>query len=153
MSSLVFVCLGNICRSPMAERVARRMVAERGLDVEVSSYALSSEQLGNPIDRRAIAVLKEAGYETAGHEARRIAADVIQGATLVVAAEPYQVEELLGISPDADNIRLLNDFNPDLPEGTALRDPWYGDDAGFLDTLADLEAAMPAILDEVTARS
>lgn len=153
MASLVFVCLGNICRSPMAERVARRMVADRGLDIEVSSFALSSEQIGNPIDRRAIAVLQQAGYETDGHRARRIAADVIDGAALVVAAEPYQVEELQQLSPDADNIRLLNDFNPDVPEGTALRDPWYGDDAGFLDTLADVEAAMPAILDEVMARA
>lgn len=151
MRSLVFVCLGNICRSPIAERVARRMAADRGLDVEVASYALSTEESGNPMDRRAAAVLRGAGYDPAGHTSRQITAALIDAADLVVAAEPYQVEELQAISPDATNIRLLNDFNPDLPAGTALNDPWYGDAAGFGETLADVEAAMPGILDEVAA--
>lgn len=152
MAKLVFVCHGNICRSPMAERVARRMVDEAGFDVEVESFALSSEEIGNPIDPRAVTVLEKAGYEATGHAARRIAREEIEEAHLVVAAEPHQVEHLLRIAPGADNVVLLNDFNPALPVGTPLQDPWYGDDAGFNDTLADIEAAMPAILDEVVSR-
>lgn len=151
MTSLVFVCLGNICRSPMAERVARRMVEDRDLDVEVTSFALSAEESGNAMDRRAAAVLTRAGYDPASHTSRQITAAVIEAADLVVAAEPYQVEELQQISPQATNIRLLNDFNSALPAGTALHDPWYGDAAGFEETLADVEAAMPGILDEAVA--
>ena len=149
MTSLVFVCHGNICRSPMAERVARRMAAERGLDVEVSSYGLSSEEAGSPIDRRAAAVLRDAGYDTAGHRARRIDPELVERADLVIAAERYQVDRLIRLLPGATHIRLLNDFNPALPPGTPLDDPWYGDADAFVETLADIEAAMPGILDEV----
>ena len=70
---VVFVCWGNICRSPMAERVAERMAAEQGLTgVEFTSAATSSEELGAPIDRRAEAVLREHGYRVDGHKAHPI---------------------------------------------------------------------------------
>lgn len=150
MASLVFVCWGNICRSPIGERVALRMAAERGVDLEVSSFGLSAENIGSPIDDRAVAVLQAQGYDSDGHRARQIGRDDVEAADLVIAVEPYQVDRLRAMAPGADNIRLLNDYNPDLDEGTPLIDPWYGDDEGFHDTLADVEAAMPAILDEFT---
>lgn len=145
MSKLVFVCWGNICRSPMAERVARRMAAERGLDVEITSVGISSEESGNPIDRRAVAVLTGAGYDASGHRARQVNRDDLVDADLVVAAEGMHIERLRRIHPEG-SYALLNDFNPDL-EGTDLRDPWYGPASGFHETLADIEAAMPGILD------
>ncbi|HMR48731.1 MAG TPA: low molecular weight protein-tyrosine-phosphatase [Arachnia sp.] len=152
MNTLVFVCHGNICRSPMAERVARRRAAERGLELEIVSFGVSNEEEGNPIDRRAARVLSAAGYDASTHRARRITRDDIEAADLVVAAEPHHVARLRRLAPDAENLALLNDFNPALPKGTPLDDPWYGPEAGFLDTLADIEAAMDAILDEATAR-
>lgn len=148
MASLVFVCWGNICRSPMGERVARGMAAERGLELKVSSFGLSGENDGSPIDHRAMAVLRGGGYDADGHRARQIGREDIEAADLVVAVEPYQVDKLRRMAPGAENIRLLNDFNPDLGPGTPLIDPWYGDDAGFGDTMRDVTAAMPAILDE-----
>ena len=148
MASLVFVCWGNICRSPIGERVARDMAAQRGLDLEVSSFGLSAENNGSPIDERAVAVLEKGGYDTDGHRARQIQREDIESADLVVAVEPYQVDRLRTMAPGVDNVRLLNDFNPDMGPGTALIDPWYGDDEGFDDTIADVEAAMPGILDE-----
>lgn len=151
MASLVFVCWGNICRSPIGERVARRMAEERGLDLEVTSFGLSDENAGSPIDRRAVSVLRGGGYDADGHRARQIGRDDIEAADLVVAVEPYQVEQLRRMAPGADNVRLLNDFNPDIGPGTPLVDPWYGDDDGFNDTIADVEAAMPGILDEFNA--
>lgn len=151
MASLVFVCWGNICRSPIGERVAMSMAEERGLTLDVSSFGLSAENEGRPIDHRAIDVLKGGGYDTEGHRARQIGRADIEAADLVVAVEPYQVDKLKTMAPGAENIRLLNDYNPDLGPGTPLIDPWYGDDAGFKDTLADVEAAMPAILDEFRA--
>lgn len=149
MPKLLFVCWGNICRSPMAERVARRVAAERDLDVEISSFGLSAEELHQPIDRRAARTLSAAGYDAAGHRARRITEADILGADLVVAAEPYQVERLRELAPGATNLRLLNDYNRNLASGTPLQDPWYGDEDGFLDTLADVEAAVPGVLDEL----
>ena len=67
MAKLVFVCWGNICRSPMAERVARRMADERGLDLQIESFGLSSEEAGNGIDRRAVRVLDAHGYDSSNH--------------------------------------------------------------------------------------
>ncbi|MDO5067321.1 MAG: low molecular weight protein-tyrosine-phosphatase [Propionibacteriaceae bacterium] len=146
MTKLLFVCWGNICRSPMGERVARRMVAQRGLDVTVTSVGLSSEEVGNPIDRRAVKVLAEAGYDASGHRARRVTVADLQEADLVVAAETMHLSRLRQLYPEG-RYALLNDFNPELPPGTDLRDPWYGPASGFVETLADVEAAMPGILE------
>lgn len=153
MARLVFVCWGNICRSPMAERVARRMVEEKGLDIEVESFGVSDEEAGNPIDRRAARTLIAAGYDAEGHRARRIGAAELEDVDLVVAAEQLHIDRLRRLAPDADNVVLMNDFNPALAKGTGLRDPWYGDEAGFQDTLADIEAAMEGILAEVQERA
>ena len=149
MAKVVFVCWGNICRSPMAERVARGMAAERGLDVEVDSVGISSEESGNPIDRRAAAVLREAGYSVDGHRARRVTADDLASADLVVAAERFHIDRLEQLCPDA-TYALINDFNPAMPKGRDLDDPWYGPASGFRSTLTDIEAAMPGILDTLT---
>ena len=148
MASLVFVCWGNICRSPIAEHVAVAMAKERGLELTVSSFGLSGENEGLGMDQRAAAVLEERGYDARDHRARQISAPDIEGADLVVAVEPYQVDKLRRMAPGVQNVRLLNDYNPDLGPGTPLIDPWYGDDEGFQNTIADVEAAVPAILDE-----
>ena len=71
MSGLLFICHGNICRSPMGERVARSLASERGLDVEITSAGVSDEEHGNPIDRRAAKVLTAAGHDASGHRADR----------------------------------------------------------------------------------
>ena len=154
MARLIFVCWGNICRSPMAERVARREAEERGLALEIESFGVSSEESGNPIDRRAADALRLAGYDASGHRARKITARDIAEADLVVAAEPMHLSRLRSLAPGATNLALLNDFNPVKPKGEPLADPWYGDRAGFDETLADIEAAMPGIFREVarTAR-
>ena len=141
MARLAFVCWGNICRSPMAERVARKLA--QGTVIE--RFGISPEELGNPIDRRAARTLTAAGYAASGHRARQITREDLLANDLVVAVEPFQVDRLLRIAPEA-NVALLNDFDPAKPKGTPLIDPWYGDDAGFADTLADIEAAMPGIL-------
>ncbi len=148
MAHLVFVCHGNICRSPMAERVARRMLAERGITATVESYGLSAEESGNPIDRRAVRVLHEHGYDPDDHTARRIRARDMEGVDLVIGVEPYHVRQLQALAPDA-KVALLNDFNSALDPDTSLLDPWYGDQDGFYATLADIEAAMPGIIDEL----
>lgn len=149
---IVFVCWGNICRSPMAERVARAHAVDAGLDLHITSAAVSSEELGAPIDPRAAHVLRAAGYDASGHRARRITADEIRSSALVIAAEQLHIDRMLRLAPDADNLALINDFNPAMAPGTPLNDPWYGPASGFDATLADIEAAMPGILDEARRR-
>ncbi|WP_130864601.1 low molecular weight protein-tyrosine-phosphatase [Acidipropionibacterium timonense] len=150
--TIVFVCHGNICRSPMAERIARRAAAEAGIDAVITSAGVSDEEDGNPMDRRARAVLERRGYDVSPHIARQIGADDIRGADLVVAAEPSHVRALSRMAPGASNLALLRDFDPSVPPGTALVDPWYGDAAGFEVTADQIEDAMPGIIAALGAR-
>lgn len=144
------VCSGNICRSPMAERVAEGWAKREGLDgVTFSSRGVSSEETGNPIDSRARAVLSEHGYRTDGHRARRITASEIADADLVIGLEPLHVQRMRSLAPDADNLSLLTDFDPDAPAGSGVPDPWYGDKDDFYDTLASVEAAMPGVMSSI----
>src|SRR4029453_16415685 len=93
---VVFVCLGNICRSPIAERVAEAAAAAAGITgVEFSTAGTISEEYNDPMDRRAAAVLKEHGYRYSDHRARRITEAQIEAADLVVAMENVHLERVL----------------------------------------------------------
>lgn len=149
---VVFVCWGNICRSPMAERVAEKAAADAGLTgVQFTSAATSSEELGAPIDRRAAAVLRERGYRTGDHRAHRITAEEIGSADLVIAMENIHLDKMRAVSPGATNLSLLTDYDPDAERGSGVPDPWYGTPAGFYGTLAAVESAMPGVLDRIRA--
>lgn len=149
-ATVVFVCLGNICRSPMAERVAQGWAAREGLDgVRFTSAGVSSEERGNPIDARARVVLAEAGYDAGGHRARRITSVEIREANLVIALKPLHLQHMRRLAPDAEHLALLTDFDPGAEPGAGVPDPWYGDLDGFHDTLAAIEAAMPGVMARV----
>lgn len=144
---VIFVCWGNICRSPMAERVAQGWADRDGLDgLEFASAGVSSEETGNPIDTRARAVLTRHGYRADGHRARRITASEIADADLVIGLEQLHLDRMRRLAPDADNLSLLTDYDPAAEPGAGVDDPWYGDAAGFEETLSAIEAAMPGIL-------
>ncbi len=152
--SVVFVCWGNICRSPMGEFVARAWAAREGIDgVRFTSAGVSSEEQGNPIDRRAASVLAAHGYPSGGHRAHRISAAEVADADLVLGFEPLHVARLHGLAPRADNIRLVTDFDPDAAPGSGIDDPWYGNRTDFEETLASVEAAMPALMDWLRTHS
>jgi protein-tyrosine phosphatase len=147
---VVFVCWGNICRSPMAERVAERMAADQGLTgVEFTSAATSREELGAPIDERAETVLREHGYRVDGHKAHQITREEIDNADLVIAMEDIHVTRMMGLAREARNVSLLTDYDPQAEPGSGVPDPWYGTADGFYDTLTAVEAAMPGVLDRV----
>ena len=149
---VIFVCWGNICRSPMAERVAEKLAADRDLNgVVFSSAATSTEEIGAPIDPRAVAVLRRHGYRTGDHAAHRITRDEIEGADLVLAMEDIHLRKMLALAPGADNLRLLTDFDPDADTGAGIDDPWYGPGQGFERTLESVEAAIRGLLDHLEA--
>lgn len=142
---VVVVCTGNICRSPMGEVVLRQRIAEAGMDVTVRSAGVSAEELGNPIDPRAAAVLEEAGYRAPSREARTVS-DADLGADLLLAMTERHRSALLGRGADPDRTRLWMDFVP----GASTRDvndPWYGSRADFEETLELIEAGAPAVVD------
>ncbi|MGI5951765.1 MAG: low molecular weight protein-tyrosine-phosphatase [Brooklawnia sp.] len=146
---ILFVCWGNICRSPMGEQVARDWFERAGLDVEVGSSGVSAEESGNRIDSRAARILRAHGYEVGPHRAQQITAADIEAADMVLGFEPLHVSRMRRIAPDAENLHLVTDFDPDAVPGSGIEDPWYGPASGFDDTLADIEAAMPGIIQAV----
>ena len=148
-SSVIFVCWGNICRSPMAEFVARKVFSDEGLDARITSAGVSDEEHGGLMDSRARSVLKSHEYPGSGHNAHQIDESEIMSADLVIAAEPRHIQMMKRMAPDADNLRLIRDYDPKCTPGTSLPDPWYGSADGFEDTLDAIEAAMPGIVDEV----
>lgn len=147
---VLFVCWGNICRSPMAERVAERAAAEVSLtDVAFSSGATSTEELGEPIDPRAASVLAERGYRHDRHRAHQVTQQEIAAADLVIAMEDIHIRKMLGMAPGSTNLSLLTDYDPNAEQGSGVPDPWYGSPAGFYGTINAIEAAMPGILDRI----
>lgn len=144
---VIFVCWGNICRSPIAERVARQQALAAGLgSVRFSSAGVSSEEVGEPIDPRAARVLERHGYPSADHVAHQIDAAELAGADLVVAMEQLHVDRLRRLGKTG-HVQLLSDFDPGAESGAGLPDPWYGSPDGFEDTLSAIEAAVPGVVE------
>ena len=129
MIKILFVCHGNICRSPMAEFIFRDMVAKRGLAAEfsIASAATSREEIGNPVYPPAKRKLKEHGIDPAGKTARQMTAQDYKDYDYLLAAERYNIrnmERITGGDPQYKIFRLL-DFS-DRPRDIA--DPWYTGD-------------------------
>jgi protein-tyrosine phosphatase len=126
-----FVCTGNICRSPIAESVLRRMVAEAGLAdrVAVSSAGTGDWHTGDPADHRAMAALRGRGYQLE-HAARQWLRGDFADADLVVALDSGHYRHLLRQAPDPAaraKVRLLRSFDPAAGDDLDVPDPYYGD--------------------------
>lgn len=129
MLRILFICHGNICRSPMAEFIFRDMVDKRGLGAQffVASAATSREEIGNPVYPPAKRKLKEHGIDPAGKTARQMTAGDYRDFDYLLAAERYNIrnmERITGGDPEHKIYRLL-DFS-DRPRDIA--DPWYTGD-------------------------
>lgn len=161
------VCTGNICRSPIAEAVLRDRFesARLGDLVRVDSTGVSDEESGSPIDPRAAAVLRAAGYAVPAHRARRLQRSELGERDLILAMTARHVQVLRSLASDdevAARIRMIRSFDPAAPSvgerasqaaksRLDVRDPWYGDETDFQATLAQVEAAADAIVDHVRA--
>ena len=144
---VVFVCSGNICRSPIAEKVFAAELERAGLaeGVRVTSAGTGGWHVGDPADDRAAAVLRAAGYPS-DHRARQVDAEAL-GADLIVALDDTHRRALCDVG--ASRVRLLRSFDPTAPEGAEVPDPYYGGDDGFDEVLAMIQAAVPGMLDWV----
>ena len=150
------VCWGNICRSPMAEHLLREAVEDAGLAdrVVVDSFGTSTDELGQPMDRRTVNALRRNGARDTGwsaHRARQIRTGDIADRDLVLAADHVHeriLEQRAGSEEDRDKIRLLRTFDPEaVAQGTVgMDDPWYGDDEDFDTTYAEVRAALPGLM-------
>lgn len=144
-----FVCLGNICRSPIAETVMRSLLGEAGLDgqVEVSSAGTGDWHVGEGADERALDVLARNNYDASAHRAQQFVADMFAQHDLVVAMDRTNAAALRRLAPpgEADKIRLLRSFDPGA-DAVDVPDPYYGGPGGFDDVLTMVDAACRGLL-------
>ncbi len=145
------VCLGNICRSPTADVVLSAKVAAAGLDdvVEVDSCGTGGWHVGAPMDERAAATLRAAGYDGSAHRARQYAASWPGAHDVVLAMDAQNLTDLGGRS---ERVLLLRDLDPERPAGQLgadVPDPYYGGNDGFREVLAMVERCSDAIVDRL----
>lgn len=150
---VVTVCLGNICRSPMARSVFTRRLAEAGLSevVEVDSAGTAGWHVGRGADERATATLARHGYPT-DHRARQLTRHDLNDFDLVLVADHANradVEDLARTPEEAERVRLLRSFDPAAPAEAEIPDPYYGDGDGFERVLAMIEAAADGFVDRI----
>jgi len=140
--SVLFVCLGNICRSPLAEGALRAEAARLGLDLVVDSAGTGDWHAGEPPDDRAIAVADRNGVDISGLRARQVRPADFRRFTHVIALDHDNLANLRKLLPDdaTAELSLLLD-HVEGREGQAVTDPWFGDAAGFEITWAEVTAA------------
>lgn len=130
--SVLFVCLGNICRSPMAEGAFRAAAQRSGLACHVDSAGTASYHIGNRPDPRAIATASSHGIDISGQSARQIAHADFYAFTHIIALDRANLEGVRARAPRDGSARLA--LLLDAVEGRAgepVRDPYHGDAAAF----------------------
>lgn len=148
--SILVVCLGNICRSPLAEAALRDAAARAGVAITVDSAGTGAWHVGHPPDPRAQAVALAHGVDISGYRARQVEAADYRRFTEILALDRDNLTELRRRAPGdvTARIGLLLDAVPGR-KGQAVADPYYGDAAGFEVTWADVSAAAAAIVARV----
>ena len=148
MTRVLFVCMGNICRSPTAEAVVREFARrESGLTIEVDSAGTHGYHRGDPPDERAIEAARRRGFDLSALRARVVEADDFERFDLVLAMDGPVYERLRSLAPrqHAARVRLFLEFAPAL--GTSdVPDPYYGGAAGFEEVLDLVEEGARGLL-------
>jgi len=153
------VCLGNICRSPMAAAVLQSKVEHAGLgeDVVVESAGTGSWHVGDPADPRAIAALARRGYDGESHRARQFASEWFDGYDLILAMDYDNLRTLRRLAPDDDaaqRVQLLRPFDVAVTdaEDHAVPDPYYGHESDFETGLDIIERSVDGLVSALQAR-
>lgn len=145
---IAIVCLGNICRSPMAHVVLTAKLAEAGLAdrVEVTSSGTGDWHIGEPMDRRAAARLHAAGYDPTRHRAQQVRGQDLADHDLVLAMDATNLADLHRLAPEVSTVRLFRDFDPEAEPGAEVPDPWYAGPEGFDEVLDMVERTADALV-------
>lgn len=149
---VLFVCLGNICRSPMAEGVFRARVRDAGLQerVVIDSAGTGPWHVGKPPDARAVRIARERGYDLSALRARQVEVLDFLRLDFVLAMDRNNREALMRLAPAAqrDRVSLFLEHATHSPL-REVPDPYYGDDEDFVQVLALVEAAADGLLHRV----
>ena len=152
MVKVIFVCMGNICRSPTAEGVFRHLLEKEGMTehVLVDSAGTHAYHCGEPPDRRALAAARRRGIDLSEIRARKVQPDDLERFDYVLAMDRDNLAclEALADTQRQDHIRLFLDFAPHRPE-SEVPDPYYGGPHGFELVLDLIEEASQGLLGDI----
>jgi protein-tyrosine phosphatase len=153
---VLFVCLGNICRSPTAEGVLRHLAAKEapGLELEIDSAGTASYHIGAPPDPRSQRAALKRGIDISGLQARQVAAEDFARFDLILAMDEDNLRELRARQPSNSRaaVKLFLEYAPDL----GLRevpDPYYGNTSTFEEVLDLTTAASRGLLADLQERA
>jgi protein-tyrosine phosphatase len=148
---ILTVCLGNICRSPMAEGILRHLARERGLTLITDSAGTSDYHVGEAPDPRAQAAMRRKGMDIGDLRARQFVAADYTRFDVILAMDASNLRHMHALAPSADlasKARLVMDHAPHHPL-REVPDPYFGGDAGFDAVHAMLTEALSALLDDI----
>ena len=152
--AVLFVCLGNICRSPLAEAAFRREAERIGLNVEIDSAGTGDWHIGRAPDPRAQAVARAKGEEIGHYRARQVEPEDFRRFSYLVALDAQNLADLIDMRPadgTADLTLLLDHVEG--REGEAVADPYYGEEAGFDVTWGDVTTGAEALARRIAGES
>ena len=153
-SSVLFVCLGNICRSPLAEAALRVEVERLGLEVEIDSAGTGDWHIGHPPDRRAAAVASRNGIDISHLRARQVAPEDFSRFDHIIALDAQNLANLKAMRPEGSRaeVSLLLDHVPGR-EGEAVADPYYGGEEHFDATWNDVTDGARALARKIAGEA
>ncbi|WP_083246483.1 low molecular weight protein-tyrosine-phosphatase [Mesorhizobium sp. SEMIA 3007] len=153
INSILFVCLGNICRSPLAEGVFRAVWAERGRgrDMLLDSAATSGWEVGSAPDPRSIAVAMRHGIDISGQRARKVRREDFSRFDLILGMDRSNVADLKALAPARDRVHLFLEF----AHGQArdVPDPYYDGPEAFAEVYRMIRDASEALATRLAARA
>ena len=149
---ILFVCMGNICRSPMAEGFFRQFLAKRAghLEITIDSAGTHGYHIGSPPDTRAQAATRRRGIDISGLEARSVLTSDFEVFDYILAMDQDNLDYLMAMADPVyhDRIRLFLEFSP-TDVGTDVPNPYYGGTTGFERVLDLIEQAAEGLLTEL----
>ncbi|KGB52687.1 Low molecular weight phosphotyrosine protein phosphatase [Sphingopyxis sp. LC81] len=152
--AILFLCLGNICRSPLAEGAARAAFARAGIDATLDSAGTGDWHIGRAPDARAQAEARRRGVDISALRGRQLRRADFYDFDLILAADASNLRDARAIRPpDATaDLRLMLDLLPGRG-GEGVTDPYYGEDDGFAATWDDVDAVAAALVAEFSPSS
>lgn len=147
--SFLFVCTGNICRSPLAELAMREEAQKRGLNIRIDSAATGDWHLGYPPDPRAQAIARREGHDISHYKSRKVRAKDFNEFTHIIALDHTHYRTLKKLQPADSKARVLLMLDSIKGrEGQDVEDPYYGTEQDFETTWHDVKQACQALAEE-----